>query len=575
MVATQYRVLVVDDEEPIRKLVAIALRQHGFHCDVAADGIEAERLSTDTKYDAVVTDLKMPNMHGHALILALLEQPKRPAIIALTGLLEPKLAKDLLLRGVDDVLFKPIDFSFLALKVKALLDRQAVQLDTMADANSRVRATCDPPPPVQQEDLSSITISQLNCRLAKVTDVLPISNAAVDVFKMTRGPEWKVSQIAAAVQRDPALTVEVLRLANSAYYNTTGQRIVQMDDAVRQIGHSRLGELALATSALAALTHDLIPWLDTELTWKRSMGAGLALERLVEVGGHQDIEEGLLLSAIMHPLGRVALGRLFPDHYERMVSECDKTGESLEEQERRTLPTSHAEVMTNLLASWKVPPDAFLPLKFSVDDFPSLMGLSEPMRTRAELVKLAILFGRLAAGNWQCWDLVQLPSESVLKRLRIVEVHEIINQTKVDLAAVAEFDPGGTTRVAEVNAASHCRTVPYCHLSQTKDDLLVELLPSMGLKAEKCSSEELRALDGFSIINCLSAAPPRFAAQRAGSRSVAVTSHDSCELFGRFGQVVPLPCSYGRLKNSLLSDRNTDEVAASSALVEQGALTTL
>jgi DNA-binding response OmpR family regulator len=189
MVASQYRVLAVDDEEAIRKLVAIALRQHGFQCDVAADGIEAEWLLTETTYDAVVTDLKMPNMHGHALILALLERPNRPVIIALTGLLEPKLAKDLLLRGVDDVLFKPIDFGFLALKVRALLDRQAVQRNAAVDATSLVRATCDPPPPVQQEDLSSVTISQLNGKLAEVTHVLPISNAAVDVFKMTRGLE--------------------------------------------------------------------------------------------------------------------------------------------------------------------------------------------------------------------------------------------------------------------------------------------------------------------------------------------------------------------------------------------------
>ena len=69
---------------------------------------------------------------------------------------------------------------------------------------------------------------------------------------MTSTNQWEITQIAAVIQRDATLTAEVLRMANSAFYNPSRQRITQLDRAVVQIGQKRTGELALATNALSA-----------------------------------------------------------------------------------------------------------------------------------------------------------------------------------------------------------------------------------------------------------------------------------------------------------------------------------
>src|ERR1700761_6227973 len=114
-----YRALVVDDEAAVQSLCVRALQQQGFCCDTAADGQQAEARAAETTYDVVVTDLRMPNKHGHALAVGLLTLKPRPVIVVHTGVVEPKLAKDLLARGVDDILFKPCDFGLLAAKVKA------------------------------------------------------------------------------------------------------------------------------------------------------------------------------------------------------------------------------------------------------------------------------------------------------------------------------------------------------------------------------------------------------------------------------------------------------------------------
>lgn len=116
-----YRVLAVDDEPAVRDLVARSLTSAGLSCDMAADGVEASEMIDRDRYDLIVLDLWMPRRPGHQLAHALLDREERPLILVLTGIAESSLVLDLLKRGVDDVIFKPIDPYLLADRVKGLL----------------------------------------------------------------------------------------------------------------------------------------------------------------------------------------------------------------------------------------------------------------------------------------------------------------------------------------------------------------------------------------------------------------------------------------------------------------------
>jgi HD-like signal output (HDOD) protein/DNA-binding response OmpR family regulator len=541
------RALVVDDEVAMQRLGSHALRQQGFQCECVSDGEEALVLCERTSYDLVVTELTLPKKSGYALILDLLKLPTPPVIVVYTDVVEPRLVKDLLFRGVDDVLSKPVHGAFLAGKARALVDRRvenAVRLPIAPPAGHDAPAA---EPDEGQDEGLPITFTRLNRRLLEVTSILPVSSAALDVFEMTRGCDWEVAQIAAAIQRDPSLTADVLKLANSHLCNPTGKRILDLDQAVMRIGQNRVGELALAASALSKLTPEVLPWLDLEVTWKRSMAAGLVMESLIEAGGHQGIEEGLLLSAIMYPLGRVALGMLFPEEYQELAALCESSGESLQEQERRSLPTTHVQVMAHLLASWNIPPDVFLPLKFAQDEYSSLARLSEPLRTKTELVKVAVVLGRLATGRWHSWDLVQLPPTSVLKRLRIANVTEVLEGVIGDLEKLAEFSLHPKDKDNGEEPTKPTRSIPYYSFTEQEQDLFAALLPSLGFEPERSSREALPALQGC-LLNCLAIPPKRLADQKVGDRAAILASQDRRESFSRLGKTITLPSSYGCLR---------------------------
>lgn len=118
------RVLVVDDEPMARELTILALERDGFECDPAIHGAQALKMLAMGQYAAVVTDLRMPELNGHALATELLSRPDRPVVFVMTGVTEPRLIRDLLARGVDDVFFKPVQQNLLALKLAVHLERK-------------------------------------------------------------------------------------------------------------------------------------------------------------------------------------------------------------------------------------------------------------------------------------------------------------------------------------------------------------------------------------------------------------------------------------------------------------------
>jgi len=105
-----YDALIVDDEPGLRQAMARAFTRSGFRCGLAADGLQARTLLAERQYDLVVTDLRMPEMNGHQLVVELLERDDRPVVIVVTGVTEPKIERDLRSRGVDELLFKPVDY---------------------------------------------------------------------------------------------------------------------------------------------------------------------------------------------------------------------------------------------------------------------------------------------------------------------------------------------------------------------------------------------------------------------------------------------------------------------------------
>ena len=123
----RYTALIADDDSIVCQILNFALSQVGFQCDTARDGATAERMIFERDYDLVVVDLVMPNKNGHALSVTILEQKVATSIIVHTCVDQTAITKDLIFRGVDDVILKPTNYELMASKALRLVQRKRAE----------------------------------------------------------------------------------------------------------------------------------------------------------------------------------------------------------------------------------------------------------------------------------------------------------------------------------------------------------------------------------------------------------------------------------------------------------------
>ena len=127
------RVLVVDDEQSMRELLAIMLRQAGYEVAVA-DGGEAavERLSKGESFDLVVTDLRMRKVDGLAVLRAAKEFSPRTVVLVVTAFASTETAVEAMKLGAYDYVTKPFKLDELKLTVSNALERRRLQDENQA-----------------------------------------------------------------------------------------------------------------------------------------------------------------------------------------------------------------------------------------------------------------------------------------------------------------------------------------------------------------------------------------------------------------------------------------------------------
>src|SRR5690554_1502330 len=129
------KILVVDDEERIRRLLKLYLTREGYEIDEAEDGKEALDLALEKDYDVILLDLMLPEMDGIEMCTKLRESKATP-VIMLTAKGEEANRVQGFEVGTDDYIVKPFSPREVVLRVKALLRRSSktsyLQTDTTA-----------------------------------------------------------------------------------------------------------------------------------------------------------------------------------------------------------------------------------------------------------------------------------------------------------------------------------------------------------------------------------------------------------------------------------------------------------
>ena len=234
--ATQERILVVDDEEPIREVVCSMLGAAGYPCTPAASGNEAlVLLASGEEFELMLSDLMMAEMQGDILLERAKERFPDMPVIMVTAVSDLSVALSAIRNGAYDYLLKPFERDQLLDRVRRALENRRLKLENRAfqlHLESRVAE--------QTERLRRAMgdLQQANADLKRSHDMmLEALGDALDLKDAeTEGHSKRVTAFTIAIARAMRLPDEdVEAIAHGAFLHDIGKMAIP-DSVLRKPG---------------------------------------------------------------------------------------------------------------------------------------------------------------------------------------------------------------------------------------------------------------------------------------------------------------------------------------------------
>ncbi|MGH3212437.1 MAG: response regulator transcription factor, partial [Trebonia sp.] len=165
------RVLVTEDDEILATTVAAGLRREGMAVDVALDGEAALEHLAVNRYDVVVLDRDLPDVHGDDVCRAIVADRSESRVLMLTAARSVRERVEGLGLGADDYLPKPFDFAELIARIRAL----------------GRRATAPLPPRLEHGDLSLDPARRVAVRAGRRLPLTPKELAVLECLLAADG----------------------------------------------------------------------------------------------------------------------------------------------------------------------------------------------------------------------------------------------------------------------------------------------------------------------------------------------------------------------------------------------------
>lgn len=190
------------------------------------------------------------------------------------------------------------------------------------------------------------------CRIAGLVERLPALPETFNKLCLAASnPNATVAQISRVIQADPAISLRLLQLANSAFFGAS-QRISSIPQAVSILGTELLKSLILSIHVCNMM--ELVP--TRSFSMQNFQAYSVRVARLARhFAPSRDVADQAFTAGLLLGVGKVVFAYRDPDRFERVLARVAETGEAQHIVEQELFGTTHAETGAFLLSIWNIP----------------------------------------------------------------------------------------------------------------------------------------------------------------------------------------------------------------------------
>lgn len=190
--------------------------------------------------------------------------------------------------------------------------------------------------------------------ISQVGSLPPLPDTALKLMSVMNDPRSSMDDIVEAVKYDEAVTGEVLKLCNSAFFGLS-RKVASLNDALLSLRTVKVLQLVMSVHTNSILSREQSGYgLQPGVLWKHSVAVALASSLFAQRLRLPNVNL-VFTAGLLHDIGKVILNEYVANEFAEIVRRVTDEGASFAEAEQQVLGFSHEEVGAMIAEEWQLP----------------------------------------------------------------------------------------------------------------------------------------------------------------------------------------------------------------------------
>jgi putative nucleotidyltransferase with HDIG domain len=188
--------------------------------------------------------------------------------------------------------------------------------------------------------------------IAQIDLLEPVPPVAAQILALADDPNSSLTEISELIIHDPALTANLLKICNSAFFSLS-RRIDSVRDAISLVGLDQIVELVLFNSLSSNFNKELVGYgLGERELWRHAVSSAHVAAMLADRFGASQNKHLIFTAALIKDIGKLILGRFVAFSYEQINILVHSKGQSFNDAEHAIIGMNHEELGALVAKRW-------------------------------------------------------------------------------------------------------------------------------------------------------------------------------------------------------------------------------
>jgi len=198
-------------------------------------------------------------------------------------------------------------------------------------------------------------LTRLQDMIKEIRNLVPVPAVVNQLMAAVDDPDCSMAHISEIIQYDPAVTANIIKTCNSAYFGLANP-VESIKDAVALLGTDQIVELVLLKGTRQAFSSDQKGYgLHEGEMWKYSVSSAL-IAKSISIRLKLDHKNTIFTAALLKDIGKIVLDRYVTHSLEKITCLVHEKGYSFREAEKEVIGIDHAELGAMIAKIWKFSP---------------------------------------------------------------------------------------------------------------------------------------------------------------------------------------------------------------------------